>query len=112
MTRRRPLPGGRPSVPGGTRVAAASANGEAGRGSAAAAADTAAPSGRAAASLSDREFEVLTLLRNGFSCAEIGSELAISSRTAWAHLASIKRKLNAATAAQCVARGFERTLLK
>jgi DNA-binding CsgD family transcriptional regulator len=55
---------------------------------------------------------VLLLLRNGLSCAGIAVRLGISSRTAWAHLGSLKRKLDAVTAAHCVARGFERRLLK
>jgi len=38
--------------------------------------------------------------------------LTISERTARAHVAAIKEKLGAATAAQCVARGFERGLLR
>ena len=62
--------------------------------------------------LSAREFEVLALLREGFSCSEISVRLGISPRTAWAHLGALKRKLAAATAAHCVARGFERKLLK
>jgi DNA-binding CsgD family transcriptional regulator len=62
--------------------------------------------------LSARELEVLWLLRDGFSCSEISIKLAISPRTAWAHLAALKRKLSAATAAHCVARGFERDLLE
>lgn len=62
--------------------------------------------------LSARELEVLWLLRDGFSCSEIGVRLSISPRTAWAHLGALKRKLSAATAAHCVARGFERKLLK
>ena len=62
--------------------------------------------------LSPREFEVLSLLREGLSYQEIGHRLSISERTARAHVAAIKEKLGAATAAQCVARGFERGLLR
>ncbi len=62
--------------------------------------------------LSAREFEVLWLLRDGLSYQEIGRKLSISERTARAHVAAIKEKLGAATAAHCVARGFERKLLK
>ena len=61
--------------------------------------------------LSARELEVLRLLCSGFSCPEIGRKLAITPRTARAHVTALRRKLDAATAAQCVARGFERGLL-
>jgi LuxR family transcriptional activator of conjugal transfer of Ti plasmids len=61
--------------------------------------------------LSARELEVLSLLCRGFSCPEIGRKLAITARTARAHVTALRRKLDAATAAQCVARGFERGLL-
>jgi DNA-binding NarL/FixJ family response regulator len=59
------------------------------------------------ASLSHREVEVLTHLRDGLSYSEIGQRLAIAERTARAHVAAIKEKLGAATAAQCVSRGYE-----
>jgi len=62
--------------------------------------------------LSKRELEVLGLLREGLGLQEIGRRLAITERTARAHVAAIKVKLDAATTAQCVARGFERGLLK
>jgi DNA-binding NarL/FixJ family response regulator len=62
--------------------------------------------------LSKRELEVLGLLRDGLALQEIGRRLAITERTARAHVASIKVKLDAATTAQCVARGFERGLLR
>jgi len=62
--------------------------------------------------LSHREFDVLCHLRDGLSYQEIGRKLTISERTARAHVAAIKEKLGAATAAQCVARGFERGLLR
>ena len=64
------------------------------------------------APLSPREFYVLGHLRDGLSYQEIGRKLSISERTARAHVAAIKEKLDAATAAQCVARGFERGLLR
>jgi len=83
-----------------------------GRDSAAAEATRSPVASKLSEPLSAREYEVLWLLRDGFSCSEIGVRLAISPRTAWAHLGAIKRKLNAATAAHCVARGFERKLLK
>ncbi|MFM8378319.1 MAG: response regulator [Planctomycetia bacterium] len=62
--------------------------------------------------LSPRELDVLVHLRDGLSYQEIGRRLTISERTARAHVAAIKEKLGAATAAQCVARGFERGLLR
>jgi DNA-binding NarL/FixJ family response regulator len=62
--------------------------------------------------LSPREFDVLCQLRDGLSYQEIGRKLSISERTARAHVAAIKEKLGAATAAQCVARGFQRGLLR
>lgn len=62
--------------------------------------------------LSHRELEVLFLLRDGLSYQEVGSQLAMSERTARAHVAAIKVKLDAATAAQCVARGFELGILR
>jgi hypothetical protein len=55
---------------------------------------------------------VLCLLRDGLSYEGIGRKLAITERTARAHVAAIKEKLDAATAAQCVARGFEWGLLQ
>jgi DNA-binding NarL/FixJ family response regulator len=62
--------------------------------------------------LSPREFEVLCLLRDGLSLHEIGARLAITERTARAHVTAIKVKLDAANTAQCVARGFELGLLR
>lgn len=62
--------------------------------------------------LSQRELEVLELLRDGLSYQEVGRALAMAERTARAHVAAIKEKLAAATAAQCVARGFELGLLR
>lgn len=62
--------------------------------------------------LSAREGEVLELLRDGLSYQEIGLHLQIAERTARAHVASIKEKLGAATAAQCVSRGYEIGLLR
>lgn len=62
--------------------------------------------------LSPRELEVLELLRDGLSYQEVGRSLAMAERTARAHVAAIKEKLAAATAAQCVARGYELGLLR
>ena len=62
--------------------------------------------------LSRREIEVLGLLRQGFTNAEIGRLLEITERTAKAHVAALLLKLDAADRAEAVARGFERGLLK
>ncbi len=62
--------------------------------------------------ISRRELEVLTLVRQGFTNAEIGRLLNISERTAKAHVAALLVKLQASDRAEAVARGFERGLLK
>ncbi|MFK8114389.1 MAG: response regulator [Rubripirellula sp.] len=62
--------------------------------------------------LTPRELEVLNLLRKGMSNPDIGSILAITPRTAKAHVASILLKLEAHDRAEAVARGFERGLLR
>lgn len=67
--------------------------------------------GAVAAGLSHRELEVLGLVRQGFTNAEIGRLLGISERTTRWHMSSIMEKLNASDRAQAVARGFELGLL-
>lgn len=62
--------------------------------------------------LTPREIEVLELVRQGFTNDEIGRLLAVSERTARAHISSIKDKLHAADRAAAVARGFESGILK
>jgi DNA-binding NarL/FixJ family response regulator len=62
--------------------------------------------------LTPREMEVLELLREGLTYAEIGHRLGITQRTARAHVVAVKEKLSAANNAQAVARGFERGLLR
>jgi len=62
--------------------------------------------------LSQRELEVLGLIRQGFSNDEIASVLGISERTVRAHVTAILATLKAADRAQAVARGFELGLLK
>lgn len=62
--------------------------------------------------LSRRELEVLGLVRQGFTNAEVGRLLGISERTAKAHVAALLVKLQASDRAEAVARGFERGLLK
>jgi DNA-binding NarL/FixJ family response regulator len=61
--------------------------------------------------LSHRELEVLGLVRQGFTNAEIGRLIGISERTTRWHVAAIMEKLGAAGRAQAVARGFETGLL-
>lgn len=62
--------------------------------------------------ISRREMEVLGLVRQGFTNAEVGRLLGISERTAKAHVAALLVKLQASDRAEAVARGFERGLLK
>ncbi len=62
--------------------------------------------------VTQRELEVLALLRKGLSNADIGEMLDITPRTAKAHVAALLVKLEAADRAEAVARGFERGLLK
>jgi two-component system NarL family response regulator len=62
--------------------------------------------------LSHREVEVLGHLRDGLSYQDIGQRMSIAERTARAHVAAIKEKLAAATAAQCVSRGYELGILR
>ncbi len=62
--------------------------------------------------ISRRELEVLGLVRQGFTNAEIGRVLGISEWTAKSHVQSLLGKLQAADRAEAVARGFERGLLK
>jgi DNA-binding NarL/FixJ family response regulator len=61
--------------------------------------------------LTPRELEVLKLLREGLTFAEMGQLLSITERTARAHVGAIKEKLRASNTAQAVARGFEQGLL-
>lgn len=63
------------------------------------------------AAISHRELEVLGLIRQGFTNAEIGRLLGISERTARWHVSTLMEKLDAADRAQAVARGFELGLL-
>ena len=62
--------------------------------------------------ISQRELEVLGLIRQGFSNDEIARLLGISERTVRAHVTALRANLNAADRAQAVARGFELGLLK
>jgi DNA-binding NarL/FixJ family response regulator len=62
--------------------------------------------------LTDREFEVLMLLRKGLSNPEIGRQLCITERTVKGHVTAILKKMDATDRAGAVARGFELGLLK
>ncbi len=62
--------------------------------------------------LSQRQTEVLGLVRQGFSNDEIASLLGISERTARAHVSAILAALGAADRAQAVALGFELGILR
>ena len=62
--------------------------------------------------LSQREIEVLGLIRQGFSNDEIARLLGISERAVRAHVTAILATLSAADRAQAVAIGFELGLLK
>ncbi|MEI8038933.1 MAG: response regulator transcription factor [Verrucomicrobiota bacterium] len=62
--------------------------------------------------LTRRELEVLGLVRQGCTNAEVGRMLRISERTAKAHVSVLLVKLDASDRAEAVARGFERGLLK
>lgn len=66
----------------------------------------------AVGAVSRRELEVLGLVRQGFTNADIGRLLGISERTARAHVGALLVKLQATDRAEAVARGFERGLLK
>jgi len=62
--------------------------------------------------LTARELTVQEMVREGITLEAIAERLAITERTVRAHLTAIKVKLAATNAAQAVARGFERGLLR
>ncbi|MEI6193250.1 MAG: response regulator transcription factor [Verrucomicrobiota bacterium] len=62
--------------------------------------------------LSQREIEVLNLLRKGMNNPDIAQLLGITRRTVKAHVAAILVKLEATDRTEAVTRGFERGLLK
>lgn len=62
--------------------------------------------GRQAPTLSRRERDCLALVAEGFSDAEIADRLAIAVSTAHAHVENAKRKLDARSRAQAVARFY------
>lgn len=61
--------------------------------------------------LTSRETVVLRMLSEGLGHVQIAERLAISERTARAHVAAVREKLQAANAAQAVAKAFARGLL-
>ena len=70
------------------------------------------PAAGGASLLSPREIEVLGLMREGFTNADIGRLLGISARTAKAHVAGVIEKLDVHDRTQAVARAFDLGLLK
>ena len=64
------------------------------------------------AGLSQREVEVLTLLRAGLNNGEIGQRLGITQRTARFHVSAILEKLGVADRTAAVARAYEIGLLR
>ena len=62
-------------------------------------------------SLTPREIEVVAFMREGFTNAEIGRLLGISTHTAKAHVAGVIEKLGASDRTQAVARAFDLGLL-
>ena len=61
--------------------------------------------------LTPREGEILLLLSNGLSSAEIGEAIGISRRTVEIHRGNIHRKLKARSAAHAIRIGFDLGLL-
>lgn len=62
--------------------------------------------------LTDREAEVLGLMREGFTNTEIGRLIGTSTRTAKAHVAAIIEKLEVVDRTQAVARAYDLGLFK
>ena len=62
--------------------------------------------------LTEREIEVLGLMRGGFTNTEIGRLIGTSTRTAKAHVAAIIEKLQVVDRTQAVARAYDLGLLK
>ncbi len=66
---------------------------------------------KTAASLSDREIEVLTLLAEGLSTKSLAQKLSISHFTARNHIQNILVKLDLHSKAQAVSYAFKRGIL-
>lgn len=62
--------------------------------------------------LTDRELEVLGLMREGFTNIEIGRLIGTSARTAKAHVSAVIEKLKAVDRTQAVARAYDLGLFK
>ena len=63
------------------------------------------------AALSPRQREVLTLVAEGLSSAQIAEALGISIETTRTHIKNIRKQLGAPTAAHAVAIAMERGLI-
>ncbi|HRH80135.1 MAG TPA: LuxR C-terminal-related transcriptional regulator [Thiobacillaceae bacterium] len=62
--------------------------------------------------LSNRELQVLELVRNGYSNVAVAERLNLSVMTAKNHMQNIRRKLNARTRGQAVAEARRQGLLQ
>ena len=62
--------------------------------------------------LSDRELQILTLVADGKTNKQIGSDLYLSSATIHSHLKNVFRKLDANDRAHAVAKGFRSGMLR
>ncbi len=69
------------------------------------------PAATGGSSLTPREVEVLGLLREGFTNAEIARLLGITTHTVKVHVAALITKLGVSDRTQAVARGFDLGLL-
>jgi len=62
--------------------------------------------------LTERELDVLSHMRRGLSNADIGKVLDISEQTVKSHVASVLKRLHAASRAEAVAIGYEMGLFR
>jgi len=67
--------------------------------------------GRVASQLSNREFEVLTLLGKGRSNKEIGADLNVAEATVKVHVTSILSKLGVSDRTQAILAGIKRGII-
>jgi DNA-binding NarL/FixJ family response regulator len=68
--------------------------------------------GDARVSLSDRQIEILSLVANGLTSAEIADELRLSRRTVDFHIDSARTRLNATTRSEAVIKAAASGLIK